>query len=164
MAPDPAEEEDPAASESAGSENDDSDEGEKMDAEALDPAAVREAAAAVEPLPAAPTGFVVSVTKRGKFRRLHLVEACPFVPGVHYKEYEEWGEIMPGEADVQAICTRCLPQRRTAPLPEDPDVVSDSSSSSGRGGSADESADDERPAKRPNLGGTGSGVPGPGAA
>ena len=125
---------------------------------------MREAAAAVGPQLAAPTGFVVSVTKRGKFRRLHLVEACPFVPGVHYKEYEEWGEIMPGEADVQAICTRCLPQGRTAPPPEDPDVVSDSSSSSGEGGSADESADDERHAKMPNVGGIGPRVLGPGAA
>ena len=84
------------------------------------------------------------------------------VPGIHYKDFEEWGEVMPGEADVQAICTRCLPQCRQALPAEDLDIVSVSSSSSGEGRSA-MSSDDEGPAKRPHLDGSGPGVPGPGA-
>ena len=86
--------------------------------------AVELAAEQLLPPPPAPHGFVVSITRRGKFRRLHLVEACRLTPGIHYKDFEVWGDIMPGESNVQAVCARCLPQGKpAAPLepPEYPD-------------------------------------------
>ena len=143
---------------------DEDDEGEPMETDALDSEEVRKAAGCILPPPAPPSGFVVSVTKRGKFRRLHLVEACPFIPGVHYLNYEEWGEKMPGEEELQAVCARCLPQGRLAVPLADPDIVSESSSSSGDEGTDGVSSGDEQPAKRQSLGGSGPEDSGPGAA
>ena len=102
----------------------------------------------------------MSVTRRGKFRRLHLVEACRLTPGVHYKDYEVWGDIMPGEGDVQAVCARCLPQGKPTASQDPPDVVSADSSPSGEeGSSAGKGA-----AEMPKLSGTGPVDAGPGAA
>ena len=108
--------------------------------------------------PPAPHGFVVSVTRRGKFRRLHLVESCSMVPGVHYKDFEVWGDIMPSESDIQAVCARCLPQGKPAAPLQAPDVVTGSSSSSG-----EESSSEGGAAKKPRLDGTGPADAGPGA-
>ena len=89
---------------------------------------------------------MVSRTKRGRFRRLHCVTACPLIPGLHYKEFDDWGEILPGEADIDAVCDRCLPGGRASLPPEEPDVESDSSSSSG------ESEPEARAPKRQKAG------------
>ena len=82
------------------------------------------------------------------------------VPGVHYKDFKVWGDIMPVESEVQALCARCLPQGRPAAPLEPPDVISGSSSSSGE----ESSSVGVGAAKRPRLGGTGPVDAGPGAA
>ena len=82
-------------------------------------------------VPERPHGFVVSKTKRGRFRRLHCVEACRLVPGVHYAEYDVWGDVLPGEQDIDAVCSRCLPQSRLLPAQEDEASEASSSSASG---------------------------------
>ena len=71
-----------------------------------------------------------------------------------------WGDVMPGEGDVQAICARCLPQGKPTAPQEPPDVISASSSSSGVEGS---SVAGEGAAKKPRLDGTGPVDTGPGA-
>ena len=37
------------------------------------------------------TGFVVSLTRRGRFRTLHFIGACHRVPGEHYREFISYG-------------------------------------------------------------------------
>ena len=119
-------------------EDDDDEENEaepEMESHELEPAEVKKAAAAVAAAaPPVPRGFVVSRTKNGRFRRLHCVEACRLVPGVHYKVFDVWGDIMPPEDELDAVCTRCLPQGPPAasvpPLEEDSSDASSSSSSS----------------------------------
>ena len=133
---------------------------EPMEVAPLDSHEVKLAAEQILPPPPPPPGFVVSVTRRGKFRRLHLVEACRLTPGVHYMDYEVWGDIMPGEGDVHAVCARCLAQGKPTAPQEPPDVISASSSSRGdEGSSAGEGA-----AKKPKLSGFGLVDAGPGAA
>ena len=88
------------------------------------------------------------------------MEACRLTPGVHYKDFEVWGDIMPRESDVQAVCARCLPQGKPAAPLEPPDVISGSSSSSGE----ESSSVGEGAAKKPRLSGTGPVDAGPGAA
>ena len=85
----------------------------------------------------------MSVTKRGKFRRLHLVPDCRLIPGVHYKVYDVWGDVLPNEQDLSAVCDLCLPNGRPEleqPLEEEALLGSPSSSSSGDEGAASEEA------------------------
>ena len=58
-----------------------------------------------------PSGFVISVTKGGRFRRLHYIGApgCKRTPGIDYREYELCGEFMPEEAHIDALCQKCFP-------------------------------------------------------
>ena len=74
---------------------------------------------------------MVSKTKRGRFRRLHHLTECYLVPGVHYKEYDVWGNDCPKEADIDAVCSICLLRGLAQPPPEEEDVMPPSSSSSG---------------------------------
>ena len=66
----------------------------------------------VAAVPVPPSGFVISKAKRGKFRRLHLVPVCRLVPGVHYKDFDTWGDRLPAESDFHAVCSICLPHGR----------------------------------------------------
>ena len=81
-----------------------------------------------------PHGFVVSKAKRGRFRRLHHVESCRLVPGVHYKDFDIWGEILPPESEIDAVCGICLKSGVSravdAAVPVEEALDSDSSSSS----------------------------------
>ena len=46
-----------------------------------------------EPLP--PTkGFVVSITKKGRHRKLHAVELCRLLPGIHYHQWKAHGDLL----------------------------------------------------------------------
>ena len=110
---------------------------EHVDATLLAHEDVKAAADSVEAaVPPPPTGFVISKTKRGKFRRLHLVPVCRLVPGVHYKDFDAWGDELPKETDFHAVCVVCdicLPNGRPfleQPL-EEALLGSPSSSSSG---------------------------------
>ena len=83
-------------------------------------------------VPEVPRGFAVSRTKKGRFRRLHCVEACPLIPSVHYKVYDAWGDVLLGEEEVDAVCTRRLPHGPAAPPQEADSSDASSSSSSSR--------------------------------
>ena len=88
-------------------DSDDSDEEaeeEPMEVAPLDSHEVKLAAEQILPPPPPPQGFVVSVSRRGKLRRLHLVEACRLTPGVHYKDYEVLGAT---SCRGRATCTQC---------------------------------------------------------
>ena len=112
-------------------DEDDEEDEEPMETAPLHAEVVELAAKQLLPPPPTPHGFVVSITRRGKFRRLHLGGVCRLTPGVHYKDFEVWGDMMPGESEVQAGCARCLPQGKPAAPLEPPDLISGSSSSSG---------------------------------
>lgn len=102
----------------------------EMTAHELERDEVREAAKAVaKALPDRPHGFVVSKTKRGRFKLLHCIDACPLIPGVHYRDYDVWGDILPDAADIDAVCVRCLPRGVFRPPPEAESSDSASSSS-----------------------------------
>ena len=81
-----------------------------------------------DPEPVQVAGFVVSIAKRGKHRKLHLLEGCRYKPGIDYKDLCAYGEIMPSMYDFESVCRVCLP----GGLPdEEPDLSGSSSSSSG---------------------------------
>mgnify|MGYP003333697518 CR=1 FL=1 len=123
-------------------EEDDKDLSGEMPAHGVEPEEVQAAARAVEAAaPERPHGFVVSKTKRGKFRRLHCVEACRLVPGVHYADYDVWGDVLPSEQDIDAVCTRCLPQGRLRPAPEEEASEASASSSSGEEGAPNQASE-----------------------
>ena len=85
-------------------------------------------ASLAEPVPPR-TGLVISITRRCKHRKLHAVQACRLVLGVHYKEWVACGELLPPETDFESVCSRCMPAGPT-PAPEEPEVESDDSRSS----------------------------------
>ena len=97
-------------------------------------------------LEAPPAGFVVAKTTK-KVRCLHFIGACGKRPGVHYFSYEVWGDLMPGEADVDTRCKRCFKEGVPAslqpgvPVVEAEPATSSCSSSSSSSASADEEAE-----------------------
>ena len=61
-----------------------------------------------------PVGYVISLTKRGRCRRLHFTKDCWMVPGHHFKQFEVWGTTLPAEADISCVCSHCMPLGRLA--------------------------------------------------
>ena len=65
-----------------------------------------------------------------RFRRLHLLGACPRVPGVDYLDYEEWGWTRPSTGQYHDYCHQCWGTGGTGPdtdeEEEDAGVDSDS--------------------------------------
>ena len=55
----------------------------------------------------APKGFVISHTKK-KESRLHFVGCCSKIPGKDYKVFDVWGDLMPPEAEFNAVCSICF--------------------------------------------------------
>jgi hypothetical protein len=99
--------------------------------EVLEEAQGELAQAGAEAEAATASGFVVCKTKGGRCRRLHHVESCRLVPGVHYTSFDVWGDLMPPEHEVTAICRICLPAgpaRKEAPQVEAAEETSSSSS------------------------------------
>ena len=96
---------------------------------------------AVEAEPS-PTGFVVSITKGGRFRRLHYVGAgnCNRIPGVDYANFEVWRDLIPAEKVLDAVCRNCFPKGfdrqpksvEAAPASSDEDSAVSSSSGAPR--------------------------------
>ena len=85
--------------------------------------------------PAVPVqGYVISVTRGGRHRKLHHVGSCRCVPGVDHNEFEVYGDVMPSNAEVDSRCTWCFGRGlvcETAPVEEESGAESlDSSSSS----------------------------------
>ena len=97
--------------------------------------ALKEAAEEVPVPEVAPWGFVVSITRNGRHRKLHHIGDCRLTPGVHYRDFEVWGAKLPGERDVDSRCGWCFPAvAEEAPGGElGSDGGSDSSSSSSVG-------------------------------
>ena len=54
-------------------------------------------------------GYVVSISGKRSFRRLHLLGACYRVPGIDYQEYELLGETLPAVTAYDDICGKCWP-------------------------------------------------------
>ena len=88
---------------------------------------------AVEPVP---SGYVISLTKRGKCRRLHFTKDCWMVPDHQYKQFEVWAEVLPSEADISCVCSHCMTLGRQAAEVAQALEAEPSSSSSGEEGPA----------------------------
>ncbi len=58
-------------------------------------------------LPTEVTGYVVSITGRSRYRRLHLLGKCHRVPGVDYVDYELLGPDLPGPEAYHGHCGQC---------------------------------------------------------
>ena len=97
--------------------------------------AVLSEAAAPQPPPVMPWGFVISITRAGKHRKLHHMGSCHRIPGTDYHEYEVLGDRVPSEKEVDSICKNCFKQGfiftgQEADLSEAESISSSSSSSS----------------------------------
>ena len=99
-------------------------------------AGLREAAAETPDKEVVPWGFVVSITRNGRHRKLHHIGDCRLIPGVHYRDFEVWGGKLPGEREIDSRCGWCFPASDAKGAPGDEpesDGGSDSSSSSSVG-------------------------------
>ena len=90
---------------------------------------------------AAPTsGFIVSITDKGRMRRLHFLGACGRRPGEHYRDWRHYGECPPRADEVDARCRVCFPPNTAAApsnkLPDDIDSDDESDTSSSTSSSA----------------------------
>ena len=72
-------------------------------------------------------GYVVAISRRGSFRRLHYGGGCWRIPGVHYHEYEWGGQVAP--LNVQARCRTCFPAGSAAARALEAEEVETSDSS-----------------------------------
>ena len=76
--------------------------------------------------------YVVSILKRGRFKRLHRVGECSLSPGIDYKSFEVLGEDEPSEALYSARCRNCFKGQpvfaRMADAPDSPSEASTSES------------------------------------
>ena len=69
----------------------------------------RQPAYKVEDIPDFPVGtFVVSIQRRSKFRRLHVVGSCAYRAGVGFALFEAFGKVMPPLASFTAQCEHCF--------------------------------------------------------
>ena len=57
----------------------------------------------------APHGYVVAIAGSSRRRRLHQVGRCWRVPGLHYKDFEVFGDTLPAAEDYHLICRQCWP-------------------------------------------------------
>ncbi len=67
-------------------------------------------------LPKHERGYVVSISGKRGFRRLHRLGGCHRVPGIDYQEYELLGDDFPTEEAYDAHCAQCW--RDTDPAQE----------------------------------------------
>ena len=56
--------------------------------------------------------YVVSVSSRSEFRRLHVTGGCPRVPGQHYANFEVLGTSEPSVHSFHARCLHCFPESK----------------------------------------------------
>ena len=115
-------------------------------------AAVLEAQSAklLEPPPqrAAPWGYVVSVTRNGRHKKLHHVGSCRLVPGVDYKEFEPWGAVMPPLEKLDSKCSRCFGTTSLEEAPANEESAAESMDSSSSSSRASEPALKKRKKKK----------------
>ncbi len=55
-------------------------------------------------------GYVVSISAKTGFRRLHYAGACHRVPGVHYAVFEWLGQVLPDSGAYDDYCAKCWPE------------------------------------------------------
>ncbi len=60
-----------------------------------------------ETIPKSEEGFIISISPKHKFRRLHFLGKCFRFPGVHYQEYEFLGKELPDESAYDDFCRQC---------------------------------------------------------
>ena len=77
-----------------------------------------------------PQGFVVSITRGGRFRRLHFAGGCWRVPGEHYRKYVDYGQRCPRPDEVHARCADCFPPEKLEAIANDSDKESSGSETS----------------------------------
>ena len=58
---------------------------------------------------AAPSGYIVSVTSGGRKRCLHHLGRCWRKPGLHYADFEVYGDKLPPPEAYHSICKLCWP-------------------------------------------------------
>ena len=75
-----------------------------------------------------PQGFVIAISRRGAFKRLHFAGGCWRVPGVHYHHFQECGPVMPELAHIDARCKDCFPGNMPKGAPTTQDVSEQSAS------------------------------------
>ena len=79
-----------------------------------------------------PTGFVVSITRGVRCRRLHFAGGCWRIPGEHYGKFDDFGQVVPPESAYGHRCKDCFPVGIVAYAAEEaePDASGSSGSSS----------------------------------
>ena len=85
------------------------------------------------------SGFFIAHSKRHKRRTLHFVGACRRQPGVHFKVFDNCGDMMPDSRDFDGACRMCFPGEDLV-LPASPEGVASGDESSSSADSDDESS------------------------
>ena len=87
----------------------------------------------------APQGFVVSITRGGRCRRLHFAGGCFRVAGEHFSKHDDFGQSEPEEHQYNFRCKDCFPALKPAAAEaEELEEASDSDSSSSTSSSEDD--------------------------
>ena len=55
---------------------------------------------------------MVSVTRGGRFGRLHFAGGCWRIPGEHYRKFIDYGQRCPRPDEVHARCADCFPPEK----------------------------------------------------
>jgi hypothetical protein len=75
--------------------------------------------------------YIVSVTEKQGFRRLHQLGRCFRIPGVHYTQWEVLGLERPETSEYEDYCKNCWPQKKARTSRQGSSGSSSSDSSSG---------------------------------
>ena len=75
--------------------------------------------------------FVLSISLRSNFRRLHRFGDCPNRPGIEFKKYEVCGMQCPPASSFDARCLRCFPEDKKGRAPLEADLGNESPTTSG---------------------------------
>ena len=77
-----------------------------------------------------PTGFVVSITRGGRCRRLHFAGGCWRIPGEHSGKFDDFGQVVPPESAYSHRCKDCFPAGITTRTVEQAEAETSGSSGS----------------------------------
>ena len=73
--------------------------------------------------------YVVSVSARAGFKRLHRMGDCPNKAGVHFLHFEALGDVFPDAKLFDARCSICFGRSHSAQVPDVDSAPSSGSSS-----------------------------------
>ena len=88
----------------------------------------------LEELPPLPGHYFITLTRRGRTRRLHCFGSCPTAPGTSCNRWEDYGEDLPPPEKYTVVCQKCWPTGQAGPKASS--ASSSSSSSSGTSSSS----------------------------